>query len=70
MIFGGSKKDYQTSEEVNIAGYGSFDDVFYSLFRLTLVDDYDFDVSNDQWNVQVHILYWEKKRESLNTSNA
>ena len=48
MIFGGSKKDYNTSEEVSISGYGSFYDVFYSLFRLTLVDDYDFDVSNDQ----------------------
>lgn len=57
MIFGGSKKDYNTSEEVSISGYGSFYDVFYSLFRLTLVDDYDFDVSNDQWNVKVHILY-------------
>ncbi|XP_078318077.1 uncharacterized protein LOC111118347 isoform X2 [Crassostrea virginica] len=43
MIFGGSKKDYNTSEEVSISGYGSFYDVFYSLFRLTLVDDYDFD---------------------------
>ena len=48
MIFGGSKKEYKTSKEISISGYGSFDDVFYSLFRLTLVDDYDFDVSNDQ----------------------
>lgn len=29
---------------VHVDGYGNFGDVFYSLFRLTLVDEYDFDV--------------------------
>lgn len=28
---------------VHVDGYGNFGDVFYSLFRLTLVDEYDFD---------------------------
>lgn len=29
---------------VHVDGYGDFGDVFYSLFRLTLVDEYDFEV--------------------------
>lgn len=29
---------------VYVDGYGDFGDVFYSLFRLTLVDEYDFEV--------------------------
>ncbi|XP_061181626.1 transient receptor potential cation channel subfamily V member 3-like [Saccostrea echinata] len=43
MIFGGSKRDYYDYNNiVNVEGYGNFGDVFYSLFRLTLVDEYDF----------------------------
>lgn len=45
MIFGGSKKGYDEPTILEVNGYGNFGDVFYSLFRLTLVDDYDFDVS-------------------------
>lgn len=58
MIFGGSKKAYYNdnpdpvnctvnctvNDTVHVDGYGNFGDVFYSLFRLTLVDEYDFDV--------------------------
>lgn len=43
MIFGGSKKGYDEPKILEVNGYGNFGDVFYSLFRLTLVDDYDFD---------------------------
>eukprot|EP00105_Crassostrea_gigas_P041955 XP_019926103.1 PREDICTED: transient receptor potential cation channel subfamily V member 1 isoform X2 [Crassostrea gigas] len=43
MIFGGSKKGYDKPTILEVNGYGNFGDVFYSLFRLTLVDDYDFE---------------------------
>lgn len=44
MIFGGSKKGYDKFIILEVNGYGNFGDVFYSLFRLTLVDEYDFEV--------------------------
>ncbi|XP_069128726.1 uncharacterized protein [Argopecten irradians] len=49
MIFGGEKvtyetryKDNNTAEYVTVDGYTRFNDVFFSLFRITLVDDYDY----------------------------
>lgn len=46
MIFGGSKRDYNDYNTLlEVEGYTNFGDVFYSLFRLTLVDEYDWTVS-------------------------
>jgi len=53
MCFGGNKFKYEErskapslrSENVTVSGYEKFNEVFFSLFRLTLVDDYDYDVS-------------------------
>ncbi|XP_048759096.2 transient receptor potential cation channel subfamily V member 1-like isoform X2 [Ostrea edulis] len=43
MIFGGSKRDYNDYNTLlEVEGYTNFGDVFYSLFRLTLVDEYDW----------------------------
>ena len=50
MIFGGDKIAYQSSgtanaENATVAGYETFNNALFSIFRLTMVDDYDFDVS-------------------------
>ena len=46
MIFGGTKKDESDSSvEVEVDGYQNFGACFYSMFRLTLVDEYAYDVS-------------------------
>lgn len=45
MIFGGTKLIYENSNTASVSGFGNFGEVFFTLFRLTLVDDYDFDVS-------------------------
>lgn len=51
MIFGGNKvaeKDIgkaTRNETVIVSGYEDFNAVLFSMFRLTLVDDYDYDVS-------------------------
>ncbi|OWF47267.1 uncharacterized protein LOC110454575 isoform X2 [Mizuhopecten yessoensis] len=49
MIFGGEKVTYDTrnadnntAEYLIVEGLASFGDVFFSLFRITLVDDYDY----------------------------
>ncbi|KAL5020929.1 hypothetical protein ScPMuIL_000084 [Solemya velum] len=43
MIFGGTKLIYENSNTASVSGFGNFGEVFFTLFRLTLVDDYDFD---------------------------
>ena len=52
MLFGGDKtpERYQglpdaEDHTVEVQGMGTFPDLLFSLFRLTLVDDYDYDVS-------------------------
>ena len=50
MIFGGDKKKYEDldvvgAENFTVSGYEDFGSVWFSLFRLTLVDDYPYDVS-------------------------
>ncbi|XP_035826485.1 uncharacterized protein LOC101851051 isoform X3 [Aplysia californica] len=44
MIFGGTKKARDNSgEEVSVDGYQFFGQLFFSMLRLTLVDEYDYD---------------------------
>ena len=46
MLFGGVKKaEKDSDEEVTVDGYRYFGQLFYSMFRLTMVDEYDYDVS-------------------------
>ena len=46
MIFGGGKKAFDDpTKEVKVNGFTFFGETFFSMLRLTLVDDYDFDVS-------------------------
>lgn len=49
MIFGGDKIAYDdgggSAENITVQGYENFNNVLFSMFRLTMVDDYDFDVS-------------------------
>ena len=47
MIFGGGKKAFDDATvEVNVDGFTFFGETFFSMLRLTLVDDYDYTVSN------------------------
>ncbi|XP_052106830.1 transient receptor potential cation channel subfamily A member 1-like isoform X4 [Mytilus californianus] len=48
MIFGGNKVAYSgnvvvKADNVTVSGYEDFNSALFSLFRLTMVDDYDFD---------------------------
>ncbi|CAG5128188.1 unnamed protein product, partial [Candidula unifasciata] len=44
MIFGGTKRvQNNQDEEVSVSGFEYPGQIFFSLFRLTLVDDYDYD---------------------------
>ena len=46
MIFGGTKKAETNSEEdVVVDGYHKPGQLFFSMLRLTLVDEYDYEVS-------------------------
>ena len=46
MTYGGTKKaQHNDSEEVMVEGYSYPAELVFSLFRLTLVDDYDYTVS-------------------------
>ena len=47
MIFGGDK----------IEGYQTFPDVMYSMFRITLVDDYGFEVSTHLFQFSASSVY-------------
>ena len=53
MLFGGEKvpADYQglpaaSNFTITVDGMDTFDALLFSLFRLTLVDEYDYDVSS------------------------
>ncbi|XP_076100764.1 uncharacterized protein LOC143069822 isoform X3 [Mytilus galloprovincialis] len=48
MIFGGDKVAYSgngavKADNITVSGYEDFNSALFSLFRLTMVDDYDFD---------------------------
>ena len=52
MIFGGTDKKPETvlagedaNTTVTVDGYGKIDELLFSMFRLTMVDDYDYGVS-------------------------
>lgn len=52
MMFGGDKIPYESrgdtsgkAENITVEGYENFQSVLFSLFRLTVVDDYDYAVS-------------------------
>ena len=54
MIFGGD----------NIAGYKTFNDVMFSMLRITLVDDYNFEVSTQLF--WIHVIGATTKQLGMN----
>ncbi|XP_033737812.1 transient receptor potential cation channel subfamily V member 2-like [Pecten maximus] len=63
MIFGGERVTYDTryhdnntTEYVNVEGFTRFGDVFFSLFRITLVDDYDYQTMKSVDPIMTDIL--------------
>jgi hypothetical protein len=57
-------KDNTTVTKVAIPGYENFGDVLFSVFRLTLVDDYPYDVSDGSLMLLLSITYC---RDSIET---
>lgn len=45
MTYGGTKKmQDEPNTEISVSGFEYPGQIFFSVFRLTLVDDYDYDV--------------------------
>ncbi|CAL1548535.1 unnamed protein product [Lymnaea stagnalis] len=57
MIFGGTKKTaIDSTEEVTVSGYTYPGELIFSMFRLTLVDDYDYDTMQQIDSIMADIL--------------
>lgn len=65
MIFGGNKYpenpdgsavNKTTTEQITVSGFGQFNGAMFSMFRLTLVDDYDYDTMKQIDSIMADIL--------------
>lgn len=76
MVFGGERITYDTrfnnenaTEYVSVNGYADFHKVFFSLFRITLVDEYDYEVRVLTPNYYIYRLKWKNDNVDLYPTN-